>query len=332
MDKVKLSDAKSLLQDLLSHYVIDGEPPSRSYAGERLNEADRYLGAAAVIAPLSPELHLLYLFSVLQRNDMENAAKSIQVLGSADVPVSFYGFVYQRQIQQEKEKDRRPREFVKIEVDNHVFQMTDVSFCNLKKHKSSPPRSALLGDDRLAGFGTVRTLTGTPSGINVAREQIKKIETKDEFVCLQIDNPAIKHKKLFIEPVQIATDVPLKGPGARRYANQYTTLLSQRLDFDKAKLGKESMTFGEKFEMTQRFIAVAFDIYGAVGNPLGGYTAIRDARRLTQYMSAMRAHAKAGTAAQLGTSLDTSLRPIPTEVLNLIFREPDAIDALASKR
>ena len=91
------------------------------------------------------------------------------------------------------------------------------------------------------------------------------------------------------------------------------------------------MTFGEKFEMTQRFIAVAFDVYGAVGNPLGGYTAIRDAQRLTQYMNAMRAHAKTGTVAQLGTNLDTSLRPIPTEVLDLNFREPDTTDTLAAK-
>ncbi len=329
--KQPLGNAKSLLEGLLSHYVIDGEPPSYAYAGERLNEADRDLGAAAVVAPLSPELHLLYLFSVLQRNDMESAAKSIQVLDFANVPVSFYGFVYQRPIQQEKEKDRKPREFVKIELDNRLFQMTDVSFCNLKKHKSSLPLSSLLaGSDRLAGFGAVRALAGTSSGMSVAREQIKKIETKNEFVYLQVDNPAVKHKKLFIEPVQLATDVPLKGPGARRYANQYTTLLSQRLDFDKAKLGKESMTVGEKFEMAQKFIAVAFDVYGAVGNPLGAYTAIKDARLLTQYMMAMRAHAKTGTVAQLGTSLDTSLRPIPTEALDLTFREPDGTDALAA--
>ena len=54
------------------------------------------------------------------------------------------------------------------------------------------------------------------SDVSVARERIKKIETKDEFVLVQVDDPSVKHKKLLIEPVQLATEVPLKGPGARR--------------------------------------------------------------------------------------------------------------------
>jgi hypothetical protein len=326
--------AKSRLQGLLSHYVIDGEPPSHAYTAEQLDEADRDLGAASAISPLSPEVHTLYLFSVLQRNDMESTLKSIQVLDSANVPVSFYGFVYFHTIEKEKDKDRKPREFVKIELDNHLFQMTDVSICNLKKHKSTPPpNTAFSADDRLAGFGSLRPLTaGMYTSVAVPREHIKKMETRNEFVYVQVEGPAIKHKKFLIEPVQLATDVPVKGPGARRYANQYTTLLSQRLEFDRAKLGKESMTFGEKVEMTEQFVGLAFDVYGAVANPLGAYSAIRDAQQLTRYMMAMRARAKVGTAAQLGPDLDTSLRPIPTETLDLTFREPEGTDALLISR
>lgn len=324
-----LSKARIILRDLLEHFVVDGEAPSYVYSSEQLTIADRDLGAAAAIAPFSPDLHLLYLFSVLQRNDMQSALRSMQILDAADVPVSFYGWVYMRPIQQEKDKDRGPRELAKIELDKQAFRLTDIGFCNLKKHKSTLAFGLPQSDsDRLRGFGQSAPTPGYQPALNLRRDQIKKIETRNEFVYVQIDGSGVKHRKLLIEPVQLASEVPLKGPGARRYANQYTSMLSDRLQFDEAKLGKESLTAGEKFEMVERFVNLAFEVYGAVGNPLGAYTAVRDAQKLTMYMNAMRAQTKTGRFTQSQTSLEYKLRALPVETLSLSFIEPDGSDAL----
>lgn len=269
---------------------------------------------------------------MLQRNDISGALESMQILDAAEVPVGFYGWIYTKAIKDETDKDRKPRELARIEFDNGFLRLTDLVFCNLKKHRSTPtPNSP--GADPLSDFGFAKSTAakGSSATIQVAGDQLKKIETKDEFVYIQIDAKGVKHKKLLIEPVQLATEVPLKGPGARRYANQYTTMLSERLQLDGARLGKESMTLGEKFQMAKRFALLAYDIYGAVAFPLGAYSAIYDARNLNRYMSTMRAHATGRRPSQIAAGLDARLRPLPIDSLKPVFVEPDKGDVLSKK-
>ena len=158
-------------------------------------------------------------------------------------------------------------------------------------------------------------------GFTVASSAIKHLETQDGLLYLEVDDKRIKHRKMLIEPLSFVITVPAKGPGARRYMNNYINIAEAYGGVEKAKLGKESTTAGEKFKMVYNIASIGMDVTSLM---FGDFTAIIDVatsvnkfgrgialnQRRTQRLATERRLAIQGTA----------FKVIPTEVARLTFR------------
>jgi hypothetical protein len=138
---------------------------------------------------------------------------------------------------------------------------------------------------------------------------------------LEIDDKRIKHRKMLIEPLSLVITVPPKGPGARRYMNNYINIAETYGGVEKTKLGKESTTAGEKLKMVYNIASIGMDVTSIM---FGDFSAIIDVatgvnklgrgialnRQRSQRLATQRRLAIQGTA----------FKAIPTEPARLTFR------------
>ncbi len=266
--------ARAPLETLLRRHLIDGDLAHKHYALNQMEQCAVHLQEAAAIHPLSPDVQTMGALLAMQRNDFAHAEWHGRSLASAGAALSFYGAVYTHVPGDAKRKKNLPIQFSRIDIARDELRVTELSLYNPRRHKPVP------------GIGTGQLLwdPATNSGFS-GTANIRKLETRDEYIYLELLKDKKKTNKLWIEPLHLALEVPPRGPGARRFANQYTHLVANTVGYDTAKLGKETLTFGERMKLAYDFASFGWETYSAVLNPMGAYDAYRSFRRVTSTIS-----------------------------------------------
>ncbi len=81
---------------------------------------------------------------------------------------------------------------------------------------------------------------------------------------------------MLIEPLSVVLEVPPSGPGARRYINNYISIAETYGGVEKAKLGKESTTAGEKLKMVYNIATIGLNVTQVI---FGDFFSILDVAR-----------------------------------------------------
>ncbi len=249
-----IAAARRPLEILLRRHLIEGELAHKHYALNQMEQCAKSLYEAAAIHPLAPEAQTLGALLAMQRNDFSQAEWHGRSLAAAGATLSFYGAIYPHSPGDEKQKKNRRVQFSRVDMVRDGISITELSTYEPRKHKA-------------------------------LSEKIRKLETKDEYLHLELIGDRNKTRKLWIEPLHLALEVPPQGPGARRFANQYTHLVAYTIGYDTAKLGKESLTFAERARLAYEFASLGWETYAAVMNPMGAYDAYRQFRRVTKLVS-----------------------------------------------
>jgi tetratricopeptide (TPR) repeat protein len=313
--------ARLLLQDLVGRSLLEGEPVGRIYAAYQLQLATEKIQSAVFLLPLASEGNLLQAFTCSQMNDFRCVRASFDAQRSLTLPVSFYGAVFYKGVEPEN-RAKEPRTYGKFEFDKGTLRFAEISTVNPKK-QTAQLAGRIAGEDRLGQLGAANGLRAAGfQGFTVAASAIKHLETQDGLLYLEVDDRSIKHRKMHIEPLSFVMAVPPKGPGARRYMNNYINIAEVYGGVEKAKLGKESTTAGEKLKMVYNIATIGLDVasvmFGdffsiidvATGvNKLGHKIALN--QRQAQRLATERRQAIHGTV----------FKAIPTEPVRLAFRK-----------
>jgi len=252
-------------------------------------------------------------------NDFHAVRRSNDILLSHKLPISFYGVIYDRPFSDAKDKANRPREYVKFEMEKDTVRIIRVALYNPKKHRTSAPATS-AGQDKLGNFGVSEGLRGqTFDGFTLSTDGIKKLETKDGFILLELNDRKIKQRRLVIEPLHMALGLPPKGPGVRRYANNYTRQFARYMGFDTAKLGKESMTTGEKLRMVYDFAMLANDAFGLMFDPTAAFDVAFDVRRIGLNIARIVKQADRLAIEQRQTIQGMPFKAVPAGAIDLAF-------------
>ncbi len=312
--------AREPLADLLQRVLWEGDQVGRPFAIHQLQTANENLRAAGGSCPLAPELNEFRAFVYSQMNDFRAVRRGNDVLVSQKLPVSFYGVIYDRAFADAKDKANRPRQYVKFEMEKDTLRIARVALYNPKKHRTTWPAKA-AGEDKLGNFGVPEGLRGKDfDGVTVSAEGIKKLETRDGFILLELNDRKIKQRRLVIEPLHTALSLPPKGPGVRRYANNYTRQFSRYMGFDTAKLGKESMSTGEKVRMVYDFAMLASDSFSLMFDPASALEVALDVRRISKNIARMAKQADRLALEQKQTLQGMPFKTVPATSMDLAFR------------
>jgi tetratricopeptide (TPR) repeat protein len=251
--------ARQLLRDLVGRSLLEAEPVGRIYAAYRLRLASEKIQSAAMLLPLAPEGNILHAFTCSQMNDFRCVRASFDAQRALTLPVSFYGAVFYKSVEP-KDRSKQPRTYGKFEFEKGTLRFAEISTVNPKKH-TAEPAALVAGEDRLGRLGEADGLrSGRFQGFTVPSGAIKHLETKDGILYLELDDRSVKHRKMFIEPLNFVIDVPPSGPGARRYINNYIAIAESYGGVEKAKLGKESTTAGEKLKMVYNIATIGLNV------------------------------------------------------------------------
>ena len=315
-----IGGARQILHDLVGRSFLEGEPVSRVYAAYRLQLANEKIESAAYLFPLASEVNLLQAFTCAQLNDFRCVRASFDALRSLTRPVSFYAAVFYS-VPEPNSRPKQRRTYGKFEFEKGTVRFAEISTVNPKKRSAQPPALG-AGDDRLGHLGAADGLRSAKfQGFTVPATAIKHLENKDGLLYLEVDDRRIKRRHMLIEPLSLALGVPPTGPGARRHLNNYINIAEKYGDVEKAKLGNESTTTGEKLKMAYNIATIGLDVtsvmfgnFFAVVDVAGGVTGlgrnIALNQRQVQRLAWEQRQAVRGMA----------FKAIPTEPARLAFR------------
>jgi hypothetical protein len=313
--------ARQILLELVGRSFLEGEPVSRIYAAHRLQLANEKIQAAGSLFPLASEANLLQAFTCSQMNDFCCVRASFDAQRALTRPVSFYAAVFYS-VPEPNNRAKQRRTYGKFEFEKGTVRFAEISTVNPKK-RAAELSALVAGDDRLGRLGAADGLRSAKfQGFTVPATAIKHLENRDGLMYLEVDDRRIKRRHMLIEPLSLALAVPPIGPGARRHLNHYINIAETYGEVEKAKLGKESTTAGEKLKMVYNIATIGLDVTSVV---FGNFMAVVDVatgvtglgrnialnQRQVQRLAWEQRHAVHGIA----------FKAIPTEPARLAFRK-----------
>jgi len=313
--------ARQLLHDLMGRSLLEGEPVGRIYAAYQLQLANEKLQAAAFLFPLASEGNLLQAFTCSQMNDFRCVRASFDAERSLGLPVSFYGAVFYKGVEPAK-RAKEVRTYGKFEFEKGTLRFAEISTVNPKKGVAQLA-APVAGEDRLGRLGAANGLrTAGFQGFTVAASAIKHLENKDGILYLELDDRKVKRRKMLIEPLSFVLAVPPTGPGARRYINNYVNIAETYGGVEKAKLGKESTTTGEKMKMVYNIATIGLDVASVM---FGDFFSLVDVatsvNRLGHTIGLSQRQVQRATLEQRLAIHGVAFKAIPTEEARLTFRK-----------
>jgi tetratricopeptide (TPR) repeat protein len=231
---------------------------SFEYAQQQIESAHKKLEEATGIFPLGPEANELLGFVYMQSRNPSAAMRCYDIVKSEHYPVTFYARSFSAH-------DRKAMKETKIELVPDRARLIYLSSYNPKTKSNDAPAKA-AGND---GLGNLVISDSEPQIsdadlLALKTADLKGVETKESYVELNHGG-----EEIFLEPLNITSDTPFEGVPARKFANNYTRLFLRYMGYDNTKLGKESMTGGEKFSLGMSFAAAGMSGYSAIAS--GGY-------------------------------------------------------------
>jgi hypothetical protein len=309
------------LNDLIGRSLLEGEPVGRIYAAYQLQLANEKLRSAALLLPLASEGNLLQAFTCSQMNDFRCVRAGFDAQRALNLPVSFYGAVFYKGVDP-KDRSEEARTYGKFEFDKGTLRFAEISTVNPKK-RAAQVAVPVAGEDRLGRLGAAQGLrSGGFQGFTVPASAIKHLETQNGILYLELDDKQVKHRKMLIEPLNFVLEVPPSGPGSRRYMNNYIGIAETYGGVEKAKLGKESTTFGEKVKVASDIASIGLNVTSVM---FGDFFAIIDiattANGLGHRVGLNQRQAQRSAIEQRLAVRGIAFKAIPTEPVSLAFRK-----------
>jgi len=300
--------------------LLTGEYVSRIYAAYRLQLANDKIQQAAWLLPLAPEVSALQAFTCAQLNDFRCVHASFDAQRSLGLPLSFYGAIYYDGMDPKKRVET-VRTYAKFEFDQGLLRLAEISIVNPKKHTAIPSPVA-AGEDRLGRLGAADGLrSSTFQGFTVPTKAITHFETNGSLLFLEVNDRSIKRRRMLIDPVRLVLDVPLEGPGARRYINNFVGIGDTYGGVPKAKFGNENTTTGEAFKMALNAASIGLDVTSLM---FGDFFSVLDiasgAKGLGHKIGVSLQQTQLATDPRV-TLYGNRFKAIPTEPINLAFRK-----------
>jgi tetratricopeptide (TPR) repeat protein len=316
-----IGSARQVLRDLVGRTLLDGEPVGRIYAASQVQLANGDLQSAASLFPLASEGNHLQAFTCSQLNDFRCVRASFDAERSLTMPVSFYGAVFYKGVDPKK-LPNQVRTYGKFEFEKGTLRFAEISTVNPKKRTAVPP-ARVAGEDRLGRLGAADGLrSGGFQGFTVPVAAIKHFETQGGLLYLEVDDRSVKHRKMLIEPLSFVLEIPSTGPGARRYMNNYIAIGETYGGVEKAKLGKESTTAGEKLKMVYSIAMIGVDVTSVM---FGDFTSLINvttgATGLARKIGVSQRQARSLAMERRQAIRGVSFKAIPTEAISLAFRK-----------
>jgi hypothetical protein len=249
-------------------------------------------------------------FVYMQSRNPTAAMRCYDIVRSEHYPITFYARSFSAH-------DRKAMKETKIELLPDSARLVYLSSYNPKTKSNDPPAKA-AGSDGLGNFviSDSEPQLSDADLLALKTTDLKGIETKNSFVAISQGSDEV-----FLEPLNITSDTPFEGVPARKFANNYTRLFLRYMGYDHTKLGKESMTGGEKFSLGMTFAAAG----------MSGASAIASAGSLmastTQIMMAMYAFNSGMSSLKQSRAADRQLlegnqfKLIPSQSFDLAFKD-----------
>lgn len=313
--------ARQIVHDLVGRSVLEGQPVSRVYAAYRLQLANEKLASAAYLFPLASEVNLLQAFTCAQLNDFRCVRASFDAQRSLTRPVSFYAAVFYS-VPEPNSRPKQRRTYGKFEFEKGMVRFAEISTVNPKKRSAQPPTLG-AGEDRLGRLGSADGLRSAKyQGFTVPATAIKHFENKDGLLYLEVDDRRIKRRHMLVEPLSLALAVPPTGPGARRHLNNYIDIAGKYGEVEKAKLGKESTTAGEKLKIAFNIATIGLDITSVMfGNFFAAVDVAAGMTGLGRNVALNQRQVQRLAWEQRQAVSGMAFKAIPTEPARLTFRK-----------
>ncbi|MDP9338675.1 MAG: hypothetical protein M3P45_07395, partial [Acidobacteriota bacterium] len=227
--RTKKKDDQSKARNRIGGFAIP-----YAFAQQQLARASEHLQIALALFPLGAEANELMGLVFMQANDGRMAIRNFDVVASQGLPVSFYAEM----------RGRKQDQAVKCELNRDRIRLIYLSSYD-KKGKVAPPAKPAgedgLGDLVVEPFATRRQ---NFDALDLKLADIKKVETDKGQLKLKL-----AQQDITLSPIFLPTFLPVEGPQARRFANNYTRLFVRYPGLEDSKLGTEGMSGGEKFKM-----------------------------------------------------------------------------------
>jgi tetratricopeptide (TPR) repeat protein len=241
------------------------------YVVRELNRARQDLDSSTDLFPLGCEANELLALISLQWNDWPEAYRNFDAVASQGFPVSFYAQV-------NSARDSKAVRATKVEISSGSIRLVYLSSYDPKRQVSEAP-NASAGEDDLGNL--VVSAAAPPDAhaeaLTIRATDLKGIETENNFVVLKLEND-----QLYLAPLNLLSDIPFQGSASRAFGNEYTRLFVRYLGYEDARLGKEGMTTGEKFELGFEIARIGMSAARmgmGGGGPVAFSSAMRRARR-----------------------------------------------------
>jgi hypothetical protein len=191
-----------------------------------------------------------------------------------------------------------------------------------KKGNPAPP-SKPAGED---GLGDMVMDPWTPrqqgfDSLDLTLSQIKKVETDKGVLKLKL-----AQQDVILSPIYLPSFVPVEGPQARRFANNYTRLFVRYPGLEDSKLGTEGMSGGEKFVMGYKIASASADMAMGGFTLIGAISSVQDAISIARTIHAAVASLNVSFASweksvedQQQLLAGKSFKAIPIQPANLAF-------------
>ena len=270
-----------------------------------------HLQIALALFPLGAEANELMGLVFMQANDGRMAIRNFDVVASQGLPVSFYAEM----------RGRKQDQAVKCELNRDHIRLIYLSSYD-KKGKVAPP-SKPAGEDGLGDLVIEPSATRQQNfdSLDLKLADIKKVETDKGQLKLKLATQDIT-----LSPIFLPTFLPVEGPQARRFANNYTRLFVRYPGLEDSKLGTEGMSGGEKFKMGYDIANASVDMamggftgIGAIGSIQDAITITRTIRSAMVSLSVSFATWEKSVEDQQELLAGKSFKSIPTQPMNLAF-------------
>jgi len=309
--RVKLTKAQKKTSGRYQKAAAASETLSPPYVERQLDRSREDLNEAAQLFPIAVEANEMLALADLENNDWSSAYNRYDAVASGGLPVSFYAQV-------NSSKDSTVVRAAKVEIGKDIVRLVYLSSYNVKKRISEAPDEP-AGDDDLGNLVTSAALPPDPDAeaLSIPLAEIQGVQTEKGFIT-------VKRQKdqLTIVPVFMAAYTPVEGRAAREFGNEYTRMFVRYLGYENARLGKEGMTFGEKFKLGFSFVDLGMSVFDAVSSGgLGSYSALQSLRRLAHTMNVDVKTLQKTMSDQRRVLEGLSFKAIPTQPVQLAYRD-----------
>ena len=307
----KLTKQQKRISSKYQRALAASEELSGPFVRRQMDSARGDLDNAMQLFPIAPEANEMMALLNLENNDWAAAFRSLDAVASAGQPVSFYA-------QMDSSRDNKVVLATKVEIGKDSVRLVSLSSYDAKKRVTQPPKSP-AGEDDLGNLVTSDTMPRDlgADAVSISVADLKGVQTDKSFVTIKLDK-----QQIVLAPVYMLAYTPVAGHTARQLGNEYTRMFVRYLGYEKARLGSEGMTFGEKLKLGYTFAQTGMSFFDAVSSGgIQSYGALRSSLNLAGALRTNLSNLRRNMADQRRALDGLEFKPIPNQPVELGYRD-----------